>query len=78
MAEQTPEQRQALEALALEVYGRCPRCGGVLDRPAMNSLSRVDGKTAICGNCGTAESIEDYYRSPEEPMTKERWVVKGE
>ena len=34
----------------------CPRCGKVYtDRPA---ISRVDGKTTICPDCGTREALE--------------------
>lgn len=34
----------------------CPRCGKVYtDRPA---ISRTDGKTPICPDCGTRESLE--------------------
>ncbi len=34
----------------------CPRCGKVYtDRPA---ISRTDGKTPICPDCGTREALE--------------------
>lgn len=34
----------------------CPRCKKVYtDRPA---ISRVDGKTTICPDCGTREALE--------------------
>lgn len=36
---------------------KCPKCKGPLgDRPA---LSRRDGKTDICSECGYKEAIED-------------------
>lgn len=36
---------------------KCPKCGGPLgDRPA---LSRRDGKTDICSECGYKEAMED-------------------
>lgn len=40
---------------------KCPKCGGPLgDRPA---LSRRDGKTDICSECGYKEAIEDVERT---------------
>lgn len=36
---------------------KCPKCGGPLgNRPA---LSRRDGKTDICSECGYKEAVED-------------------
>ena len=36
---------------------KCPKCGGPLgNRPA---LSRRDGKTDICSECGYKEAMED-------------------
>ena len=36
---------------------KCPKCGGPLgERPA---LSRRDGKTDICSDCGFKEAMED-------------------
>lgn len=43
----------------------CPRCKGILGkRPA---LSRRDGKTDICSQCGLLEALEDV-----EKLTKTR------
>lgn len=39
----------------------CPRCKGILgERPA---LSRRDGKTDICSQCGLLEALEDVEKS---------------
>ncbi len=39
---------------------QCPKYGGPLgDRPA---LSRKDGKTDICSECGFIEAMEDMER----------------
>lgn len=50
------------DAEALANDDKCPRCGTQLDveRPAMNSLSRVDNSTYICSPCGNLEAIYDY------------------
>ena len=38
----------------------CPRCKGILgERPA---LSRRDGKTDICSQCGLLEALEDVEK----------------
>lgn len=34
----------------------CPRCGCVYGEPP--ALSRVDGQTRICPDCGTREALE--------------------
>lgn len=34
----------------------CPRCGQVYGAPP--ALSRVDGQTHICPDCGTREALE--------------------
>ncbi len=40
---------------------KCPKCNGPLgDRPA---LSRRDGKTDICSNCGFMEAMEDAQKA---------------
>lgn len=40
---------------------KCPKCGGELGkRPA---LSRRDGKTEICSECGMLEAIEDIEKT---------------
>lgn len=40
---------------------KCPKCGGPLgERPA---LSRRDGRTDICSDCGCKEAIEDIERT---------------
>ena len=42
----------------------CPRCKKVYtDRPA---ISRVDGKTTICPDCGTREALESIGIDTEE------------
>lgn len=40
---------------------KCPRCGfkKVHDEEALNSLSRRDGKTYICNDCGNEEAMID-------------------
>ena len=39
---------------------KCPKCGGPLgNRPA---LSRRDGKTDICSECGYKEAMEDVEK----------------
>lgn len=40
---------------------KCPKCGGTLgERPA---LSRRDGKTNICSECGFQEAMEDMKKA---------------
>lgn len=38
----------------------CPLCGATFDE-GMGSLSRKDNDTLICTDCGTRESLEEYY-----------------
>lgn len=43
------------------IMKKCPKCNGPLgDRPA---LSRRDGKTDICSNCGFIEAMEDAQKA---------------
>ena len=42
----------------------CPKCGkSYTDHPA---LSRVDGETLICTDCGISEALESIGIEPEE------------
>lgn len=44
------------------VLGDCPRCGDTLQLQAvLNAVSRVDNKTYICVDCGTAEAMFNHY-----------------
>lgn len=36
-------------------FGICPRCGATFDSPP--ALSREDGKTLICPDCGIREAL---------------------
>jgi len=52
---------------------KCPRCGNrsMHDEKAMNSLSRRDGRTYICNNCGNEEAfIDQGWREPDEREKK--------
>lgn len=42
----------------------CPKCGNVYR--GAHSLSRVDGKTQICPDCGTREALVSIGISKEE------------
>lgn len=37
-------------------FGICPRCGATYDRPP--ALSRDDGETLICPDCGIREALD--------------------
>lgn len=44
----------------------CPSCGGFIpnnETPGAypGAISRKDGKTEICSNCGTLEAFQDYF-----------------
>lgn len=39
---------------------KCPKCGASIF--GIGALSRIDNKTVICSDCGTAEALEDYGR----------------
>ena len=43
---------------------KCPRCGNIYRQPP--ALSRVDGITAICPDCGTREALESIGVEVEE------------
>ena len=43
---------------------KCPRCGAIYRHPS--ALSRVDGITAICPDCGTREALESMGVEVEE------------
>ena len=43
---------------------KCPRCGNIYRQPP--ALSRVDGTTAICPDCGTREALESMGVEVEE------------
>ena len=43
---------------------KCPRCGNIYRRPP--ALSRVDGITAICPDCGAREALESMGVEVEE------------
>ena len=43
---------------------KCPRCGNIYRQPP--ALSRVDGITAICPDCGTREALDSIGVKPEE------------
>mgnify|MGYP001040173748 CR=1 FL=1 len=48
----------------------CPACGKSYDaRPA---LSRRDGKTDICPDCGTREALEDLLKARKKLSPAER------
>lgn len=50
--------------------GICPACGKSYDtRPA---LSRRDGKTDICPDCGTREALEDLLKARKKSSPAER------
>lgn len=42
----------------------CPRCGQTYTQPS--ALSRLDGETAICPDCGTREALDSIGVSHEE------------
>lgn len=42
----------------------CPRCGKTYHEPP--ALSRVDGKTQICPDCGTREALDSIGVDAEE------------
>lgn len=46
----------------------CPRCkkNKLYKIPALNSVSRRDNKTHICGECGTEEALIDYFGGNED------------
>ena len=37
----------------------CPRCKTTMEGPVI-TLSRVDNKTRICGNCGRQEEVYNF------------------
>lgn len=39
---------------------KCPMCGEYYK--GAPAISRKDNKTEICGNCGVAEAMIDYYK----------------
>ena len=43
---------------------KCPRCGSIYRHPP--ALSRIDGITAICPDCGTREALESIGIGTEE------------
>lgn len=43
---------------------KCPRCGNIYRQPP--ALSRIDGITAICPDCGTREALESMGVEVEE------------
>ena len=45
-------------------FGICPRCGATFDNPP--ALSREDGKTLICPDCGIREALTSIGVTPEE------------
>ena len=45
-------------------FGICPRCGATFDSPP--ALSREDGKTLICPDCGIREALTSIGVTPEE------------
>ena len=45
-------------------FGICPRCGATFDSPP--ALSREDGKTLICPDCGIREALTSIGVPPEE------------
>ena len=45
-------------------FSVCPRCGRTYGEPP--ALSRVDGQTHICPDCGTREALESIGVKPEE------------
>ena len=45
----------------------CPRCGASYGRTP--SLSRADGRTLICPDCGTREALESIGVGAEEQGT---------
>lgn len=45
----------------------CPRCGASYGRtPRTPALSRADGRTLICPDCGTREALESIGVGAEE------------
>ena len=52
---------------------RCPRCTllKMHDEQALNSLSRRDGKTYICNDCGEDEALIDLGELKPDEMEKE-------
>jgi len=58
----------------------CPRCGELTmhDEEVMNSLSRRDGETYICNECGDDEHLIDSgYMKPDETERKFVKTHKG-
>ena len=45
-------------------FGNCPRCGATFDSPP--ALSRDDGQTLICPDCGIREALTSIGVPPEE------------
>lgn len=50
----------------------CPSCGGFIpnnETPGAypGAISRKDGKTEICSNCGTLEAFQDYFMEANKP-----------
>lgn len=43
---------------------KCPHCGRIYSEPS--ALSRADGVTAICPDCGTREALESIGIDVEE------------
>ncbi len=42
----------------------CPLCGMIYSEPP--AISRIDGETAICPDCGTRQALESIGVGPEE------------
>lgn len=56
------------EALQVEGWPVCPRCGVAPLEPWGGALSRLDNETEICSNCGTMEAMRDFTgRGPVPP-----------
>lgn len=47
-----------------DYFGICPLCGATFDRPP--ALSRADGKTQICPDCGIREALTSIGVPPDE------------
>ena len=43
---------------------KCPFCGRIYTAPS--ALSRLDGETVICPDCGTREALDSIGVKPEE------------
>lgn len=58
----------------------CKRCGehARLDDPfyrGFGAISRTDGKTMICSDCGLDEAMQDFFYEGLTP--KEEWSIHG-